>query len=275
MAIVGAAFAAGLLAILVTVAVERFGGRLGGVLGTVPTTIVPASVGMYLGSSPEAFDSAMWATPAGMFLNALFLYVWRVLPPHLPRVRVPLQLGLMVLASLLVWLFGALLFVLFVAPLDGASVRLCGGTFAVLLAGMGLFACAKGVPAPKGKNEVGVGALASRGALAAVAVGASVWMADAVGGVAAGVASVFPAIFLTTMLALWWSQGRSVQAGAVGPMMLGSSSISVFAIVASWLMPAWGAWAAPVVWVCAVLFGSVPAAMWLRRGRDAGEVQAG
>ena len=41
------AFFAGVVATLVTVAIEKFGGRTGGVLATVPTTIIPAAIGMY------------------------------------------------------------------------------------------------------------------------------------------------------------------------------------------------------------------------------------
>ena len=44
--ILGPALLAGLVAIGATVAIERFGGRIGGLLATVPTTIVPASIGM-------------------------------------------------------------------------------------------------------------------------------------------------------------------------------------------------------------------------------------
>ena len=39
---------AGIVAILVTMAIEKWGGIIGGILGTLPTTIVPAAAGMYL-----------------------------------------------------------------------------------------------------------------------------------------------------------------------------------------------------------------------------------
>ena len=42
---------AGIVATLVTIAIEKFGGRTGGVLATIPTTIVPAALGMYSISS--------------------------------------------------------------------------------------------------------------------------------------------------------------------------------------------------------------------------------
>lgn len=38
---------AGLVAVLATVAVEKLGGRLGGVLASMPTTIVPACIGLF------------------------------------------------------------------------------------------------------------------------------------------------------------------------------------------------------------------------------------
>ena len=41
MPVLGFALAAGVVSAGATVAVERFGGRVGGILGTVPTTIMP------------------------------------------------------------------------------------------------------------------------------------------------------------------------------------------------------------------------------------------
>ena len=38
---------AGLMAIFVTVAIEKWGGVKGGILGTLPITIVPAAIGIY------------------------------------------------------------------------------------------------------------------------------------------------------------------------------------------------------------------------------------
>lgn len=71
---------AGLVAIISTVFVERGGGALGGVI-TLPTTIVPASIGIWREvGSHEAFSAAMSMVPIGMLLNLLFLVVWRNSP---------------------------------------------------------------------------------------------------------------------------------------------------------------------------------------------------
>ena len=81
-------------------------------------------------------------------------------------------------------------------------------------------------------------------------------------------ASVFPVIFLTTMVSLWLSQGEAVQSGAVGSMMLGSTAVSAFALTAAFALPAYGVVAGCALgWLAAVCFVSLPAAAWVRRGR--------
>ena len=80
------ALGAGLVAIAATVAIERFGGRRGGLLASLPSTIIPASIGFWLaGESIEVFRDALFAVPGGMFVSAGFLWCWRVLPPRLQR----------------------------------------------------------------------------------------------------------------------------------------------------------------------------------------------
>ena len=80
-----AALLAGLVAIAVTVAIEKFGGLIGGILGTIPTTIVPAAAFMWLAEPTDAaFQPAMGMVPVGMLLNAIFLWLWRVVPSKVP-----------------------------------------------------------------------------------------------------------------------------------------------------------------------------------------------
>ena len=65
---------------LVTVCIEKFGGLLGGVLGTIPTTIVPASYGIWISSTETQFIASMSVIPLGMMINAVFLSVWVLAP---------------------------------------------------------------------------------------------------------------------------------------------------------------------------------------------------
>lgn len=260
---------AGAVAIGATVAVERLGGRLGGLLGTLPTTIVPASVGLAAaaGSQADLLD-AMAIVPVGMWVNVLFLGFWRVMPRHLPTQQ-PLQVRLaaMVVGSLAVWAVAAAVCVV------GYDAARAAGVPALALGGLGLAAgIALGVwatwtppPAPKGRRSVGWLALLSRGLLAALAIAASVGLASVAGPVVAGMTSVFPAIFLTSMVTLWWSQGEQVQGGAVGPMMLGASAVSAYALLAAHTLPALGTGlGACVAWVVAAAAVTLPAWAWLR-----------
>lgn len=261
------ALLSGLVAIGATVAIERWGGRLGGVLGSVPTTIVPASLGIAASSDgAPAFQQAMLAVPAGMLLNALFLWSWRALPPRLPAWGLGSRLALMVALSLSGWALGAVVVVRGGAAWRGAGLPMgalgIGTTLALLLAG--LAACLRPLPAPRGARRVGLVTLLGRGLLAATAIGTSVLVAATGQPLLAGIASVFPAIFLTTMLSLWLSQGQAVPVGAVGPMMLGSTSVATYALAASLALPALGPWGALPAWLLATLGVSLPAGLWLR-----------
>jgi hypothetical protein len=260
---------AGTIAIGVTVAVERWGGRIGGLLGTLPSTVVPASIGILASSATTAdFQAAMFATPVGMLVNAAFLWTWRALPPRLPPGGLGTRLPLMLASSLLVWAGCAALAHTSLAQARAVGLPLVvagvGGTLA--LAGVGALACLRNPPAPKGRRRVGLLTLLARGLLAALAIGTAVAIASIGGALAAGLASTFPAIFLTTMVSLWVSQGEAVQAGAVGPMMLGSASVATFAVVGAWSLPALGPGLGSLLaWAVAALLVTVPAWAWLQR----------
>lgn len=259
---------AGLVAIGATVAIERWGGVVGGLLSTLPTTIVPASLGIWDTSAEvRDFAEAMAAVAPGMLLDVVFLYLWRWLPPRLPKGGLGLQLGLMLTAGIGFWLVGAVGIVVGGGWMRSAGVNpvVVGVITTIAMVAVGLAATWTPRPAPKGSRSVGPVVLVARGLLAAVAIGFSVWLASVGGTLAAGVASVFPAIFLTTMVALWVSQGVTVQGGAVGPMMLGASSVAAFALLAAAAMPAMGPWlGAGVAWLGAVCLTSVPAYVWVR-----------
>ena len=103
-----AAVLAGIVAIAVTVAIEKFGGIIGGILGTIPTTIVPAAAFMWLADPTDAaFQPAMGMVPVGMLLNAIFLWLWRVVPPRVPDWNFGNRLSAITAINLSVWFAGA------------------------------------------------------------------------------------------------------------------------------------------------------------------------
>lgn len=259
---------AGTVAIAVTVAIERFGGVVGGLLGTMPTTILPAAWGIWAAApDPDTFAAAMGSAPVGMLLATLFLLTWRLVPPLLPPAPVLWQLAAMVGVSLVAW---SLLAAMSVAVLGASPLPVWQVGAAALLVNvvLGVWASARRVPAPAGERSVPVTVLIARGVLAGVAVGVAAGIAHSGDGLLAGIASVFPAIFLTTMAGLWLSQGRAVPAGAVGPMMLGATSVGTFALLAIPLFPGLGLGLGSLVaWLVAVVAVTVPAMAWLRNRR--------
>ena len=266
-ALPSALFAGG-VAIGVTVAIERWGGRIGGVLGTLPSTIIPAAIGIYLSNEdPLVFQHAMDATPLGMLVNGIFLWSWRSWPHRLPPRSMPQRLAIMVLLTMATWLLCALGVVSLSARWidSGFDSLWLGLTGVIILGGLGLGASLHARPSPRGKRSVGTLALLSRGLFAATAIGLAVWLSKTAGGLTAGVVSVFPAIFLTTMVSIWISQGEDVQLGAIGPMILGSSSVAAFALAARWTLPAYGPTTGTLLaWVLAVALASFPAWKWLQ-----------
>ena len=259
---------AGLVAILATVAIERFGGRLGGLLASIPTTIIPASLGIFERShTPRDYVWAMSVVPIGMLVNAFFLWLWRWGPPRLPHTTLPKRLGMMILLGLTGWAVAAASGLSLAHWLKGLGVSpILLGTGVGLAQGLlGIWACLAPVPAPAGSRSVSWQMLISRGVLAGSCIVLAVWLSGLGLPLLSGLASVFPAIFLTTMAALWISQGEAVQSGAVGPMMLGSTSVSVYALVGAMALPALGpGWGCVVAWLASFILVSVPAHAWLR-----------
>ncbi len=268
------ALLAGTVAVVITLAIERFGGRVGGLLGTLPSTIVPAAWGIHQASaSHDQFIIAMLGVPVGMLLNGGFLFCWRVVPPRLPSGSLGIRLAMTLGLSLSAWAAAAAGVVVGVGRLsaDAETRTVIGIGAALALIAAGLIATRRAPPSPRGRRGVGPLTLLLRGSGAAVAVGLAVWIAHAGEPLLAGIASVFPAIFLTTMVALWLAQGEAVPVGAVGPMMLGSSSISVFALIAAMTFPVVGpALGTGLSWIGAALLATAPATWWVVRLRRTG-----
>jgi hypothetical protein len=105
----------------------------------------------------------------------------------------------------------------------------------------------------------------ARGIAAAGAIGAAVILARLDVPIASGLVSVFPVIFTTVMVGTWLSQGASVPRGAAAPMMLGSTSVAVFAWLAAALFPRLElALSVVLAWLGSVIIVHAPASLLLQ-----------
>ena len=265
--ILPAAIAAGLVAIVVTVLIERFGGVVGGALGTVPTTIVPAVAGMAAAQGEQELMDSLSVVPAGMLINAIFLSVWIYLPRATASLGSERSLAVTTATALLAWAMFGMVTILCIGELSeyGTGPRTIGMIGIALTAVFGIVLGWKPCESPKGSREVSKSILLVRGLMAATAIGASVWVAGLGYPLLAGLASVFPAIFLTSMVSLWISQGPSVPRGAAAPMLLGGGSVGVYSLVAMYSLEAHGIILGSIMsWVTAVAVWSMPSYIYLR-----------
>ena len=265
--ILPAAIAAGLVAIVVTVLIERFGGVVGGALGTVPTTIVPAVAGMAAAQGEQELMDSLSVVPAGMLINAIFLSIWIYLPRATASLGSERSLAVTTATALLAWAMFGMVTILCIGELSeyGTGPRTIGMIGIALTAVFGIVLGWKPYESPKGSREVSKSILLARGLMAATAIGASVWVAGLGYPLLAGLASVFPAIFLTSMVSLWISQGPSVPRGAAAPMLLGGGSVGVYSLVAMYSLEAHGIILGSIMsWVTAVAVWSMPSYIYLR-----------
>ena len=226
-----AALMAGIVATAVTVLIEKYGGVIGGILGTIPTTIIPASIGMASEGGDDALIISLAIVPAGMLINAIFLSVWALLPDNLPKTwSQNTSLIFTSLSSLMIWTGVGLLtiYIIDIAIENNLSPIQISVIGFLLVVTLGTLMCWNLKPAPKGKNKVSKMILTARGIVAATAIGIAVLISSLGMPLLAGLASVFPAIFLTSMIALWLAQGPSVPLGAAGPMMMGGASCLLY-----------------------------------------------
>lgn len=96
---------AGVIVIVATRAIERFGGILGGVISTLPTTVVVAGFGFALTiDDDDDFRRSMFVIPLGQLLDAGVLCIWRFLPAYVDHeTHLVRSLCILVSANLLLW----------------------------------------------------------------------------------------------------------------------------------------------------------------------------
>ncbi len=260
-AVIIPSMSAGVIAVLASVVVERFGGRKGGAMATIPSTVIAAAIGFYEVDQGVGFLKAMAVIPVGMFVSAGFLTVWRVLPRRLHSLTSTSRLVVTSIVSVAAWIFFAAIVAEIQRKFDPSpGGAIVWGVCAILATVMlGLFLLREKVDAPRGKRRVGVLQLFLRGLASTIAIGIALIIAKSGMPVVGGLVSAFPAIFLTTMVSTWISQGHEVPVGAVAPMVMGAASVGLFSLLSIWLFPLLGVIPGVIAaWILSVSFVTVP-----------------
>ena len=207
---------ASIVSMLLTRAIEYFGGVAGGILGGMPSTIIAASVGLTYILGDDEVLIAMYITPIGMFINCLYLYMWRILPNHLnASYSSKRRLLLTLIISLSVWLLGATslyFYNVYVTQSYINRARISGILFYALHLVTGVYACFNHVDAPKGTQTVSLKLLIIRGFAGFVIMSTAMYFGS-VNAVLGSIFSTFPVIYTTTMVSVWLAQGTQVSLG--------------------------------------------------------------
>jgi hypothetical protein len=224
-------FLAAIWVMAMTLATERLGSRRGGLLVTLPSTIIVALFFIGLENGGElAADTAM-TIPAGMGVNIIFLVVFISTVRH--------GLGRALAASMAAWfLLAALLYLL-----DPANLAIALGIYALAALSATLWLRTRHRYAEEGGRNIKYRArdVLFRGVFAGTVIAIAVFMTSVGGPVLGSILSVFPAIFLSTMIILYTRQGEKFT-GATGRSMIpGTVNVVVYAVAAYLLFPIYGA----------------------------------
>jgi hypothetical protein len=263
---------AGIISVIVSVAIEKLGGKLGGLIAALPTTIVPAAIGLSMSLERYIFIDTVYQVPLGIGCNILFLYFWKLVPPKLlPYLNHRQLLLTMSVGSISFW-FICVYLCLRLRESQWLSATNIGILGFIAHLSLGLAVTFHPTPAPKSHLRISKRVLLFRGLFAFLMISFAVYLSQLGNQHIAGFASVFPVIFFTTMLSLWMSQGSAVPTGAVGPMMLGSASASLYALLIPLAFDMMGYfWGTLVNWIFCVICISVPSFFWMQhRARSLG-----
>lgn len=240
-----AGITAGIVAILSGLAVEKLGGIIGGVLSSLPTIVAPATIGIFLEltnflndkpGSELHFQEAMFSIPISTFCNALFLLIWKQAPKRIKINHSKKKLAIMFVMTLTFWFMFSTGFYFFSEYLEeiGFSKFYLGIVMFFLQTFLGLiFTFIIPSPAPKGRMKTKPWMICFRGIAASISVFTAVILSRVGGPGVGGIASAFPAILITTIATVWYSQGEEVALGAVGPLMMGLTSLGIYSMTAS------------------------------------------
>jgi len=238
-----------------SIVAERRGTKLGGLLGTLPSTLVVALLFIGFNDGPAYAASVVPVIPAVMGVNAMFLFLYIKF----------LRYGTVVapLAALGCWALMSLPLVIF----DIDEIWLTIPIFAGLtMLSYYLLEHLHHIPEQrKGRLKYTRLQLASRGVLAGAVIAFAVVMAHFGGPLLGGLFSVFPALFLSTMLLFSRQHGPDFAAAMGKTMAVGGVNVVTYGVACHFLYPVWGLAVGTVAAYLISLIGAVVSFQWIKR----------
>jgi hypothetical protein len=214
-----------------TFAAERLGTDIGGIIGGFPSTIAVTLLFMALVVSPTAAAEATTMVPLIVGFNGAFLVGFALL--------VRRGLGLSLVGALSLW---------FVLSLTALQLRLTNfivflSTFVVMLF-LGHYILYNRLKIPVyGSKRVVLARrqLLTRALVSGGVIAAAVYLSKVAGPVSGGVLSVFPAVFISTLIIVYRSNGADFARALTRPLLTsGMVNVVAYAIAVRYFYPVWG-----------------------------------
>ena len=228
-----------LIVVIITVIAEKYGTKVGGFLGTLPSTIVVVFVFISLNTDVHFASKSVAVVPAEMGINVFFLFFFTIL----------IKRGLLTATGGALGIWSIISAILYFYNLHDIYISII--IYGILLAIA--FLVLEKVIKVKSKGSVKVNytpiKIAFRGLLAATVVTISVLLSN-VGAVLSGIFSVFPAIFLSTMLITVSEHGSEFSGGMAKAMIIGTMSTVSYAVAIHFLYPVYN-----VIWGTIFAYG--------------------
>ena len=222
-------FLSAFIVIAISIIAERYGTKLGGIIGTLPSTIVIAYIFISLNKGTQfASDSAL-VVPAEMGINIIFLFTFAVLANKKSYITLISALGVWSVFSIGLYLFNLgsiyyslILYVLFLLI-----------SFLILERYVGIKSVGKAEVKYTKKK------IAFRGIIAGIVIATAVFLSN-INSILSGIFSVFPAMFLSTMLIFTREHGPKFVGGIAKSMIFGTPTVVSYAIALHFMYPIFG-----------------------------------
>ena len=222
-----------IVVVIITFAAERYGTKAGGIIGTLPSTMVVAFILIAINNGIDIASNAVAVVPAEMGINIVFLLIAALLSRR--------SLLLAIATALSVWamLSSVILFI------DLKDIFLSLLIYVLLMVPSFLFLefFKKTRSGRRVKIKYTPSKILMRGLLAGTVVAIAVSLAN-IGASLSGIFSVFPAIFLSTMVIFVMEHGPDFAGAMAKSMIFGTPTIVAYATSIYFLYPsigiAWG-----------------------------------
>lgn len=214
------------IVIAITIIAERYGTKVGGIIGTLPSTIVIAFLFIAFNRNVDFASESITVVPAEMGINIIFLFTFAILVDHHHR--------LAIMISILIW--SILSSILFLLEIKNIVVSLL--FYAVIMGSAFLYLERFRKIKSSGRVSITYTPLriVSRGLFAGMMIAIAVALAN-IGEILSGIFSVFPAIFLSTMIIFLNEHGSHFAGGMGKSMILGTPSVVSYAISVHFFYP--------------------------------------